>query len=124
VQIIAWVQVDPSDYNGITFVLPTEWEVTAVVTDFAKANSHQKSYIAIVESTGVPRYITIGKNEVGFPPLNGGQGNIRIDLELKDTKTPLPENLIFEVTVGKSDLEYHIPFNAQVTTTANTGTIK
>jgi hypothetical protein len=128
VEIIAWVQVDPADDDGVTYILPTEWDVTAVATDFAKNNSHQNSYIAIYESSGIPRYITVGKNVVGFPPLNGGQGNIKIDLELKDAKTPLPDNLVFNVAAGNSDLlEYHIPFNspaASTTIPTVTGTSK
>jgi hypothetical protein len=118
VQIIAWAQVDPSDDDGITYILPTEWEVTAVVTDFAKGNSNQEHYIGIDSTPGFPRTIEIGRYR-GFPPLNGGQGNIRIDLELKDTKTPLPENLIFNVAAGDSNvIEYHVPFNSQATTTS------
>jgi hypothetical protein len=127
VQIIAWArvdpQVDPDDYEeGIQFNLPKEWEVTAIVTDFAKDNSHQYNYVHWEKANAL--YIIIGENLKGveFPLSTGGQGNIRIDLELSDTSTPLPENLNFDVFARTSSVEYSIPFNAKATTTTSIST--
>ncbi len=102
IQIIAWIEIDPNDWGGISFYVPDNWHISSIISSYPENEPQKKpeDYISIFTTADskykLNKMIEIGKNR-DYVPTGGGIGTVAIDLILKDGKD---KSETFNIVIG------------------------
>ena len=86
-QIVAWVEVDPMDWGGVSFTIPFGWEATNLIgsypdlanTSWMSAPVDQCPALYEQDSRWWDQWIRIG-SQISWITSNGGNGSVIIEL--------------------------------------------
>ncbi len=110
-QIVAWMEIDPDDFGGITFRLPAGWDVANITSDYPENGDSSGEYIQTLREGAAIGYNRVWV-EVGngwTMPHDGGQGMIVIDIKLFPPQSTPPDGLELVVGAGSSDKNVFYP---------------
>ena len=108
IQIISSIEIDPSDWGGVTFYIADGWRVSNITSSYPE-NEPQlmpADYIA-TWTTSDSRHEWGKRIEIGrdrdYVPTIGGTGTIVIDLALEKKISPAPKIFELLVAVGSDE---------------------
>jgi hypothetical protein len=108
VQISAWLEIDSTDWGGVGFYIPQGWDITQITSDYPQENPEPETYITTLHTEADRPFDTgvhVGATKYGAPELQGGKGNLIIELAPESSEQELPENFQTLIGVG-SEYDY------------------
>ncbi len=107
IKIIAWIEIDPNDWGGVTFYIPRKWSVSSIMSSYPenKTQSIPADYVS-TWITGSTKYEWNSMVQIGrkmYIPTGGGTGTVVIDLVLDEDSINQPEILNFMIAVGSDE---------------------
>jgi hypothetical protein len=109
IQIVAWIEIDPNDWGGVSFFIPKKWNVSNISSSYPynEDMSIPKDNISILNAHDTKMYewhqfIEIGRNH-NYMPSEGGTGTIVIDLYPDKDSIEQTESFNITVAVGSKE---------------------
>ena len=103
VQIIAYIQIDPNDWGGVSFSFTDGWSITGITSSYPEKDTHvvPKDFVdrwtTADSEVEWNKFVEIGRDR-SYVPTGGGTGTVVIDL-LPDENN-LQNNTTFRCLVG------------------------
>lgn len=107
IQIVAWVEIDASDWGGIAFYIPDNWHISKVNSSFPgeKGQSMLDDYVTIWNTVDTHskwhKMIEVGRSR-NYKPTGGGAGTVVIDI-YPDTKIKSLHEMQIGVEIGSKE---------------------
>ena len=108
IKIIAWIEIDPNDWGGVTFYIPRKWSVSSIISSYPenKTQAIPADYVS-TWITGSTKYewnsmVQIGRKGM-YIPTGGGTGTVVIDLVLNEDEINQSDILNFMIAVGSDE---------------------
>jgi hypothetical protein len=126
-QICATLELDPDDIGGIILIFPAVWYVTVITSDYPQGYPEPEHEIlawrAYDSIYGWCARIEIGRRagrwETG---IQGGKGNILIELKQQPSYDTVPDHFEVFIGVGNRDDIFLYPANTTISIPFNTVT--
>lgn len=105
-QIVASIEIDPSDWGGIVLYIEDTWKVINIASSYPENNEGKlpSDYIStwhtVDERTEMNTMIEIGRDR-SYIPTGGGIGTVLIDLAYEDKN--IPDTCKIVVGVGSDE---------------------
>ncbi|MGI5859754.1 MAG: hypothetical protein ACOX8P_10645 [Tepidanaerobacteraceae bacterium] len=108
VQIIAWIEIDPNDWSGVTFYIPNNWHITNITSSYPERKIQTKTADYVATWTNAETeyewntMVRVGRGH-SYIPTGGGTGTVVIDLVLDKDITLQPDIFNNMVAVGSDE---------------------
>ena len=85
VQIIAYIQIDPNDWGGVSFNFTDGWSITGITSSYPEKDTHVVPKDFVTRWTTADsevewnKFVEIGRDR-SYVPTGGGTGTVVIDL--------------------------------------------
>jgi hypothetical protein len=106
-QIVALIEIDPSDWGGVAFDIPKGWQIAGIKSSYPEnvTSATPEDYIS-TWTTADPDYerstmIEVGRDR-GYALTRGGNGTVVIDLVRTDASNQ-PDTAVVLITVGSDE---------------------
>lgn len=108
VQIIAWIEIDPNDWGGVTFYIPPNCPISNIISSYPEKETQTKpaDYVATWTTSESESewsaMIDVGRDR-SYIPTGGGTGIVVIDLLLDKDATLRPDTFNIMIAVGSDE---------------------
>ena len=96
-RIVAWLEIDPDDFGGVSFSFPRGWEVSDIVSDYPQGAENPQYYVSCWQTTDTdeewPLMMQIGHSKFDSAIAGGGQGALIFELKPDPSLQEIPESL-------------------------------
>ncbi|MBD3919248.1 hypothetical protein H8B09_10830 [Paenibacillus sp. PR3] len=105
ISIIATIDVDPNDWGGVAFYIPTHWSIVNITSSYPDnkplMNPSDKASIWTTADTKSEwqAWVEVGR-ERSYQPTGGGHGTVVIELVYDGHDKSIPNSIDFAVEVG------------------------
>jgi len=104
VQIIAWVEIDSTDWAGVEFAIPHGWEVSGIVSDYPQGYPAPDEYTTSWQTEDSESEwhikVDIGSSKYNTDITRGGKGTVFIELKPLYPEQKLPDSIDILAGVG------------------------
>lgn len=104
-QIVAWIEIDPMDWGGVAFTIPSGWKVTSIVSSYPNSSF---AHLAVgMLTSGIDwQQVEIG-NRLHHPEFapDGGSGSAIVELTTYQKGQKPQETLEFMVSLGSDEID-------------------
>jgi len=106
-QIVASINVDPDDWGGVVFYVPSQWNISSITSSYpdVKNDKDPKDYVATWTTSDTKydlnKMIEIGTNR--YKQTVGGKGSVVIELDMNEEKMELSDSIKILVGVGSKE---------------------
>lgn len=102
-QIVAWVEIDPMDWGGVSFTIPFGWEVTSRTSSYLNSSNNITMWeTSDREFSKWHQMVEIGTSR-DYIPQGGGSGSVIIELAANPQGQEPSEALAIMVGVGSDE---------------------
>ena len=106
VQIVAFIEIDPGDWGGVSFDIPKGWEISGITSSYPENNTQTPADYVSTWTTTDPDYGWNKRIEVGidrgFTQTKGGSGTVVIELVSGDSASR-PDTAGILIAVGSDE---------------------
>lgn len=109
VEIVAWIEVDPDDWGGVSFSIPWGWQVTSIASSYTKSSIYgdPNKYISKWDTSDRGskwrQIVKIGTSHVFSPLAGGGSGSVIIELDAIPEESESSDTIAILVGVGSEE---------------------
>ncbi|MFO8010147.1 MAG: hypothetical protein R6U89_04965 [Dehalococcoidia bacterium] len=109
VEIIAWVEVDPDDWGGVSFSIPWGWQVKSIVSSCTEHNDHDdpNKYISRWDTADRGsewhQIVEIGRSHTFNSVAGDCNGSVIIELEAIPSESKASDLIAILVGVGSDE---------------------
>jgi hypothetical protein len=107
IMVIATLNIDPSDWGGIEFGIPGDWDILSITSSYPDGSSSPEDYVSAVRvyddpTPDVDEGICIGWNNIAPTSASGGGGFGSLSFEIKPSSVvgDLPEYISMTIGLG------------------------